>query len=90
MSDAAPGRPAATGRLLRVLYQRRLGDTSAVSGSMANPLALSADATGENLILNGGICNRGCANGFNGWLHAGHLVPLRPGGFAHRKVAEAW
>jgi hypothetical protein len=80
----------ATGRQLSVLYQRRLGDTSAVSGPMADPLTLIADATGRNLILNGGICNRHCTNEFNGWLHAGRLVPLRPAGFAHREAAEAW
>ena len=80
----------ATGRQLSVLYQRRLGDTSEVSGPMADPLALIADATGRNLILNGGICNLHCTNEFNGWLHAGQLVPLRPAGFAHREAAEAW
>jgi hypothetical protein len=80
----------AGGRQLSVLYRRRLGDTSSVSGPMADPLALIADATGRNLILNGGICNRHCTNEFNGWLHAGRLVPLPPGGFAHREAAEAW
>ncbi len=68
----------------------RLGDTSSVSGPMADPLALIADATGSNLILDGGICNRGCTNEFNGWLHGGRLVTLRPSGFAHREAAEAW
>lgn len=80
----------ATGRPISVLYRRSLGNTSQVSSSMADPLALSADATGHNLILNGGICNRGCTNAFNGWLHAGQLIPLRPAGFAHREAAEAW
>jgi hypothetical protein len=80
----------ATGRQLSVLYQRHLGDTSSVSGPMANPLTLIADATGRNLILNGGICNLHCTNEFNGWLHAGRLIPLRPTGFAHREAAEAW
>ena len=42
------------------------------------------------LILDGSICNRGCTNEFNGWLRGGTLVPLRPGGFAHREAAEAW
>jgi hypothetical protein len=68
----------ATGRQLSVLCQRHLGDTSSVSGPMANPLTLIADATGRNLILNGGICNLGCTNEFNGWPYAGRLVPLRP------------
>lgn len=80
----------ATGRTLGVLYRRRLGDTSSVSGPMSDPLTLIADATGSNLILDGGICNRGCTNEFNGWLHGGRLVPLRPSGFAHRESAEAW
>jgi hypothetical protein len=78
------------GRLLGVLYRHSLGDTSEVSSGMADPLALSADATGRNLILNGGICNPGCTNEFNGWLHDGQLVPLPPSGFAHREAAEAW
>jgi len=78
------------GRRLGVLYQRDLGDTSEVSGAIPDPLSLSADATGQSLILIGGICNRSCTNEFNGWLHAGQLVPLRPGGFAHREVAETW
>jgi hypothetical protein len=80
----------ATGHLLGVIYRRDLGDTSSVSGPMANPLTLVADATGRGLILDGGICNRGCTNEFNGWLHGATLVPLRPAGFAHREAAEAW
>jgi hypothetical protein len=80
----------ATRQRLGVLYQRNLGDTSEVSGSMANPLALGADASGRHLILNGGICGLDCTNGFNGWLHAGTLVPLPPGGFANREAAETW
>jgi hypothetical protein len=80
----------ATKHQLSVLYQRSLGDTSEVPGGVADPLALSADAGGHNLILNGGICNTGCTNEFNGWLHAGTLVPLQPGGFAQRQAAETW
>jgi hypothetical protein len=80
----------ATGHLLGVIYRRDLGDTSSVSGPMADPLTLIADAAGRGLILDGGICNRGCTNEFNGWLHGATLVPLRPGGFAHREAAEAW
>jgi hypothetical protein len=79
-----------TGRLLGVIYRRDLGDTSSVSGSMSDPLTLIADAAGRGLILDGGICNRHCSNEFNGWLHGGALVPLRPAGFAHREAAEAW
>jgi hypothetical protein len=80
----------ATGHPLGVIYRRDLGDTSSVSGPMSNPLTLIADAAGSSLILDGGICNRGCTNEFNGWLHGATLVPLRPAGFAHREAAEAW
>jgi hypothetical protein len=80
----------ATGHLLGVIYRRDLGDTSSVSGPMSDPLTLIADAAGRGLILDGGICNRHCSNEFNGWLHGGTLVPLRPAGFAHREAAEAW
>jgi len=80
----------ATGHLLGVIYRRDLGDTSSVSGPMSDPLTLIADAAGSGLILDGGICNRHCTNEFNGWLHNGTLVPLRPAGFAHREAAEAW
>jgi hypothetical protein len=80
----------ATGHLLGVIYRRDLGDTSSVSGPMSDPLTLIADAAGGGLILDGGICNRGCTNEFNGWLSGGTLVPLRPAGFAHREAAEAW
>jgi hypothetical protein len=80
----------ATGHLLGVIYRRDLGDTSSVSGPMSDPLTLIADAAGRGLILDGGICNRGCTNEFNGWLHGATLVPLRPAGFAHREAAEAW
>lgn len=80
----------ATGHQVGVLYQRRLGDTSEISGGMADPLTLIADASGRSLILNGGICNLHCTNEFNGWLRAGQLVPLPPAGFTHREAAEAW
>ncbi len=80
----------ATGHLLGVIYRRDLGDTSEVSGPMSDPLTLIADAGGRHLILDGGICNRGCTNEFNGWLRGGQLVPLRPAGFAHREASEAW
>ena len=80
----------ATGQLLGVIYRRDLGDTSSVSGPMSDPLTLIADAAGGSLILDGGICNRGCSNEFNGWLSGGTLVPLRQAGFAHRETAEAW
>jgi hypothetical protein len=81
---------AATGRPLGVIYRHYLGDTSAESGPMSDPLTLIADATGRHLILNGGICNLHCSNEFNGWLDGGRLIPLRPAGFAHREAAEAW
>jgi hypothetical protein len=81
---------AATGRQLGVLYQRSLGDTSEVSGPMSDPLTLIADASGRSLILDGGICNLHCTNEFNGWLHAGRLIPLPPARFAYGEAAEAW
>ena len=81
---------ASTGRQLRTLYQRSLGDTSSVSGPMADPLTLIADASGNGLMLNGGICDLHCSNEFNGWLQAGRLIPLPPAGFAHREAAESW
>ena len=81
---------AATGQQLGVIYRRYLGDSSEESGPMSDVLTLIADATGRHLILNSGICNRGCTNEFNGWLSGGTLVPLRPAGFAHREAAEAW
>jgi hypothetical protein len=81
---------AATGRELGVLYRRHLGDTSEVSGPMSDPLTLIADASGRNLILDGGICGPHCSNEFNGWLHQGRLIPLPPTGFAHREGTEAW
>ena len=56
---------------------------------MSDPLTLIADAAGRSLILDGGICNRGCTNEFNGWLSGGTLVPLRRAG-SHREGAEAW
>jgi hypothetical protein len=78
---------AATGRLLRVLYRRDLGDTSGVNG-VPDPLALMPDATGQHWMLNGGICSGHCDTGFNGWIDHGQLVPLQP--TDGRLAAEAW
>lgn len=78
------------GHQLKTLYRRSLGDTSEVSGAMADPLSLITDPSGNGLILNGGICDLHCTNEFNGWLQAGQLIPLPPTGFAHREAAEAW
>lgn len=78
---------AATGRQLSVLYRRHLGDTGEINGA-ADPLALSADATGRNLMLNAGICNLRCTNGFNGWIRGGRLIPLRPAD--GRLASETW
>lgn len=66
----------ATGRQLTVLYQRHLGDTSEVSGPMANPLEMSADATGRNLILNGGICGQIPLGGYCLGVEAGVVERL--------------
>jgi hypothetical protein len=79
-----------TGRQLGVLYQRHLGATTSVSGGMADPLTLAADPAGRGLILNGGICDPGCGNVFNGWLRDGRLISLLPTGFASREAVEAW
>ena len=68
---------AATGRELSVLYRRRLGDTGEINGS-PDPLALSTNATGRNLMLIVGVCNLHCTNGLNGWIHGGRLIPLQP------------
>jgi hypothetical protein len=77
----------ATGRLLRVLYRRDLGDTSGVNG-VPDPLALMPDATGQHWMLNGGICSGHCDTGFNGWIDNGQLVPLQP--TDGRLAEEAW
>jgi hypothetical protein len=81
---------AATGHLLGVVYRRYLGDTSIVSGTESDPLMLITDATGDHLIVYGGVCGLHCSNEFNGWLDGRRLVPLLPTGFAHREAAEAW
>lgn len=77
----------ATGRRLSVLYRRHLGDTGEINGA-PDPLALSTDATGRNLMLTAGICNLRCTNGFNGWIRDGRLIPLRP--TDGRLASEAW
>jgi hypothetical protein len=81
---------AATGHPLGVVYRRYLGDTSIVSGTESDPLMLITDATGDHLIVYGGVCGPHCSNEFNGWLDGRRLVPLLPTGFAHREAAEAW
>ena len=81
---------AATGQQLGVIYRRYLGDTSIVSGTESDPLMLITDATGDHLIVYGGVCGLHCSTEFNGWLDGRRLVPLLPTGFAHREAAEAW
>jgi hypothetical protein len=78
---------ARTGKLLRVLYRRELGDTSEVNG-VPDPLALMPDAAGQHWLLNGGICVGSCTTGFNGWIDRGTLVPLAPAD--GRLAYEAW
>jgi hypothetical protein len=69
--------------------RRYLGDTT--SGDTAtNPLALTADATANHLILNSGITSLHYNNRFNGWLDGDRLISLRPRGYAHREAAETW
>ena len=78
---------ATTGRQLKVLYRRSLGDTGEINGA-PDPLGLSTDATGRNLMLIVGVCDLRCTNRFNGWIHGGRLIPLQPvdGSLA----SEAW
>jgi hypothetical protein len=78
---------AATGRKLRVLYRRSLGDTGEINGAPA-PLLLSNDASGQHLMLNVGLCVGRCTDGFNGWIHDGRLIPLQPAD--GRLASEAW
>lgn len=78
---------AATGKLLRVLYRRHLGSTFEING-VPDFLALTADGTGQQVMLNGGICVGHCTSGFNGWLHGGRLIPLQPAD--GREAGEAW
>lgn len=68
---------AATGRLVRVLYQKDMGNTSELNG-VPDFLTLMPDGTGQRWILNGGICVGRCETGFNGWILDGGLVPLQP------------
>jgi hypothetical protein len=75
------------GRVLAVLYQRRLSSTTD-TGTAADFIALSQDATGQHLLLSGGFCGFGCSGGFNGWVHDGRLVPIQPSD--DRESDQAW
>ena len=77
----------ATGKQQAVLYQRRIGATSAVN-TVPDFLALVADGAGTHLMLNGGICSGTCQSGFNGWIHGGRLIPLQPSD--GRETGETW
>jgi hypothetical protein len=77
----------ATGKQQAVLYQRRIGATSAVN-AVPDFLALVADGAGTHLMLNGGICSGRCQSGFNGWIHGGRLIPLQPSD--GRETGETW
>jgi hypothetical protein len=70
-----------------VLYQRRIGATSAVN-TVPDFLALVTDGAGTHLMLNGGICSGTCHSGFNGWIHGGRLIPLQPSD--GRETGETW
>lgn len=76
-----------TGQRLSVLYRRHLGPTDEVNG-VPDFLALYPDASGQNWMLNGGICSGHCVTGFNGWIDNGRLVPLQP--TDGRMADEAW
>jgi hypothetical protein len=84
VSDFLPGHlsvvriSVATGRLLAVLCQRRLG---AVSGIMGAPdcLILCQDVAGTHWLLDSGLDGfAGNRNGFNGWSTAGGWCRCRP------------
>jgi hypothetical protein len=77
----------ATGRPLRVLYQRNLGRTTGINDA-PDFLQLSQDSAGQHWMLNGGLCAGHCTEGFNGWLRDGELVPLSP--VNGREVDQAW
>ncbi len=79
--------PGSIGRVLRVLYQRRLGDTWEVNIAPYF-LALSQDAPGQHLLLDIGLCAGHCTGGANGWIHRGGLVPLAPAD--GREADQAW
>jgi hypothetical protein len=76
-----------SGQRLSVLYRRHLGPTDEVNG-VPDFLALYPDASGQNWMLNGGICSGHCTGGFNGWIHNGRLVALQP--TDGRMADEAW
>ncbi len=76
-----------TGQRLSVLYRRHLGPTDEING-VPDFLALYPDASGQNWMLNGGICSGHCTGGFNGWIDNGRLVPLQPSD--GRMADEAW
>jgi hypothetical protein len=77
----------ASGRMLHVLYQKDMGDTSELNG-VPDFLTLMPDGTGQHWMLNGGICAGSCETGFNGWILDGGLVPLQP--TDGRLADEAW
>jgi hypothetical protein len=76
-----------TGKLLGVLYRRKLGEPSLVMG-VPDPLALIPDPAGQHWLLNVSICSNACTAGSSGWIDRGMLVPLAP---ADRMPGlEAW
>ena len=78
----------ASGRPLRVLYQRYLGRITRMN-SGPDVLQLSQDTAGQHWMLSGGLCGGlHCQGAFNGWLHNGLLVPLAP--VSGREADEAW
>ena len=78
----------ASGRPLRVLYQRYLGRITRMNGG-PDVLQLSQDTAGQHWMLSGGLCGGlHCQGAFNGWLHNGWLVPLAP--VSGREADEAW
>jgi hypothetical protein len=77
---------AATGKRLRVLYQR--ASYLSAAKQYPDPLLLVPDGTGQNWLLDVTYCG-GCApGGFNGWISQRKLVPLKPADGA--LAAETW
>jgi hypothetical protein len=78
---------AVTGRQLRVLYRRPLGPTGVWT--------LSQDGAGAHWLLDGAATYGGggglrklSKQGYNGWISAGRLIPLKPA--TGYQPGEAW
>jgi hypothetical protein len=77
----------ATGSRLAELYHTDLGVTTSAN-TEPSPLALIPDGSGQNWILDIGVCGSPCGSSPNGWIHDGSVVPLRPSGVS--LAGESW